>query len=469
MEEPANFGTPNLSWQTQRNSVRPNDQHRLFALSAILVALSIASCSRNESSNDYPDRPIEIIVPFAPGGGSDTFARLLKAEVEEQELLPHPLVIINAPGAGGSVGSRRVMNEAPDGYTVLLLHDAILTAKRSGKTLYGPEVFEQVAGTGQTGTVVAVHENSPHNNLSDLLTAAANEPDTVTFAANLGAPSHFVGLMLEQAHGSAKFRFAQTGGGADRFAALKGEHAAATAFSLEEYLRFRSDGVKALAFLGGERHEQLPDVASAEEQGFPMRHSVVQYWWMPKGTPVERRELFAQVLKKAMASERFQQKLIDMKIDPIYLDGEDLATHLEKTEAAISLVDPGAESPLPNVSIVLAGLTLLLGAGMVATRYRTNSRTETDTPEEITAAKNSPWWLAAICSGLLIAYTLTTIYWELPLGVATTIFVGLLGFVLAWRDDVTNRWLVFSAIAGAAVGLGVTFHIVFTQLFEIGL
>lgn len=444
---------------------------RWIAFGVAFALLPLVSCSRSGTEGEYPDRPIEIIVPFAPGGGSDTFARLLKAEIEEQGLLPHPLVIINAPGAGGSIGSRRVMNEAADGYTVLLLHDGILTAKRSGKTLYGPEAFEQVAGTGETGTVVVVHQDSPHSDLGDLLSAAANQPNTVTFAANLGAPSHFVGLMLEQAHGSASFRFAQTGGGADRFAALKGEHATATALSLEEYLRFRSDGVKALAFLGETRHEEIPDVASALEQDVPVRNSVMQYWWMPQGTPVARRERFAGVLQKAMSSPRFQRQLADMKIDPVYLDGDELASHLAEAETALMRVDPGVESPLPNVPFALALFAVLLCVGLVVTRYRLPMQaTSSDTdPSKTDTDGRPPWGIVASCVVLLIVYTLATLWWELSLGICTTIFVGGLGGLLAWRDRVIHRPLVTGMVAGFAIGLGLLFHFVFTELFEIGL
>lgn len=462
------FGSP-----SPRNSWRV-PLHQLGTLRAFAFALLlIVGCTKKQSTGEYPERPIEVIVPFAPGGGSDTFARLVKAEIEQLKLLPYPLVIINAPGAGGTIGSRRAMNEASDGYTVLLLHDGILTAKHSGKVLYGPEAFEQIAGTGRTGSVVVVHQDSPHSNLSDLLSAAASQPDTVTFAANLGAPSHFVGLMLEQAHGSAAFRFAQTGGGADRFAALKGKHATATALSLEEYLRFRSDGVKALAFLGDKRHPQIPEIATAAEQDIAVRDSVMQYWWMPKGTPARRRDHFADVLKQAMDSPRFRKRLDEMKIDPIYLDGDQLASHLAEKEAALMRVDPGTVSPLPNVPLALSILAVFLCGGTLATRFRLSVSNQKDACSEVGQHNhrdnNSSWIVATLCVVLLLVYAFATIVWEVPLGVTTTIFVSSLGFILAWRDNVLAHRRVSSAIVAAAIGLGVLFHFVFTKLFEIGL
>lgn len=440
---------------------------RFFLPLGAVALLFVGGCSSSDEPEPYPNRPIEVIVPFAPGGGSDTFARIVKAEIEAKGLLPEPLVIINSPGAGGTIGSRRVKNAKPDGYTVLLLHDGILTAKYSGKTLYGPEAFEQIAGTGRTGMVIAVHANSEYEKLSDLLNDAAENPDTVTFAANLGAPSHFAGLMLEQAHGKCKFRFAQTGGGADRFAAIKGEHAVATSFSLEEYLRFQPDGVKALAFLGKKRHEELPNLKTAIEQGVNVRHDVTQYWWMPEGTPDEEVAYFAEALREAMASEDLQKKLRSMKIDPIYMAGDELATHLKETSDALASVDAGAKSPLPDVPAALALVALLFGVVFAIERFRAARKATAAQPTP--ANRGDRWSFVLIAAVLVVAYALATIVWKLPLGVATALFVGTLALVIAWGDARNRLGWMLAIVVAAAVVMGGLFHIVFTRLFELGL
>ncbi|MEM6980797.1 MAG: tripartite tricarboxylate transporter substrate-binding protein, partial [Planctomycetota bacterium] len=321
---------------------------------------------------------------------------------------------------------------------------------------------------GRTGAVIVVHEDSPHQSLQDLMQAAADRPNAVTFAANLGAPSHFVGLLLEQSHGTAKFRFAQVGGGADRFAALKGKHATATTLSLEEYLRFQPEGIRALAFLGEKRHEQIPHVATAMEQGLPVDHTVIQYWWMPKGTPTDRCDHFASILKRAIDSPRFQEQLAELKIDPVFLDGQELATHLTETEAALTRVDPGVDSPLPNIPLILAIAAGLLGVAMLTTRFHTAAVSQQKDPSQEVGHANSGR-LVLICIVLLALYAAGTIQWGLPLGIMTTLFVGTLGLSLAWHDKMMYRPLVSATIAGTALGLGVLFHLVFTQVFEIGL
>ena len=142
-----------------------------------VLAAALTSCHSTDSELRYPARPIKVVVPFAAGGGSDTFARIIKRAIDDGNLLEQPLVILNV-----------------DGYTLLNVHEALITAKHSGKVVYGPEAFVPIAGTGEVGLAVAVAEDSQYRDLTQLVAAAQEKPDSVVFSANLGAPSHFVGL-----------------------------------------------------------------------------------------------------------------------------------------------------------------------------------------------------------------------------------------------------------------------------------
>ena len=137
----------------------------------------------------YPDGPLKLIVPFAPGGGSDTIARIIQKAIRDEKLSPVPLVIVNVPGAGGTIGSRQVRDAKADGQTLLLLHDGIFTAKYSGKVSFGAEAFNPVA-MGRGGMVLAVKSDSRFSDLLSLLGEAASNPDSITYSTNLGAPSH---------------------------------------------------------------------------------------------------------------------------------------------------------------------------------------------------------------------------------------------------------------------------------------
>ena len=257
----------------------------------LLLLMTLIGCNRSDRQG-YPDRPIKLIVPFSAGGGTDNFARVIKQAIEDNQLLPEPIVIINIDGGGATNGSRRVKNAKPDGYTMLVLHDAILTAKASGMVSYGPEAFELVGATGEVGMVVAVWDRpESHKNLRDLLEDAKKRPNEITFGVNMGALTHYAGLVLQNQMPGAEFRYVQLGGGAKRFASLKGGHTGVTGFSLEEFVRFRPEGVRGLAYFGDERHPAAKDVPTAKEQGFDIVNRNTFYWWVPKGTRSANPEL----------------------------------------------------------------------------------------------------------------------------------------------------------------------------------
>ena len=122
-----------------------------FSVVAFFLAVFtlLTSCEKGASSGagEFPRKPIKVVVPFGPGGDSDTFARIMQKTIRDHELLPEPLVILNVPGAGGTIGSRRVRDAAPDGYTILNLHEGIFTSKYAGRVSYGPEAFRPIAAT----------------------------------------------------------------------------------------------------------------------------------------------------------------------------------------------------------------------------------------------------------------------------------------------------------------------------------
>ena len=189
-----------------------------MCLSALFACLSLSA----DNTENWPQRPVKVIVPFGAGGSSDTFTRQLIRVIKKDNLLSQPLVVINVGGAGGTIGSRRVRNARPDGYTMLMLHEGILTAKHAGKAAYGPEAFEAVAATGMSPNVIAVKSDSHFESLKDLMAEAKKSPNALNFAANIGAPSHFAGLILEKTHEGAMFNFVQYGGGAERYGRLWG-------------------------------------------------------------------------------------------------------------------------------------------------------------------------------------------------------------------------------------------------------
>jgi tripartite-type tricarboxylate transporter receptor subunit TctC len=306
------------------------------------------------------EKPVRVIVPFAPGGGSDTLARFLVREINASSLDSSPWVVINVPGAGGTIGSRQAKNAHPGGHTLLFLHDGILTAQLSGKATYGPEAFAPVAMTGKVGMVVCVGQKSGMLTITDLIAKAKDQPDTVTFAANLGAPSFYLGQLLENRYEGCRFRYVQSGGGARRFADLTGGHVEVSAFSVSEYLSFRDGGIRALAYLGDQRHPALPEVSTARESDIDITYENLQGWWAPRNTPPAIIESQKQILKKAFHSASVQEALQQQSIDNLFLDSKAFRTAVAQKKEILNKV---AQSTLtlapPRLDIVFCGLGML--------------------------------------------------------------------------------------------------------------
>lgn len=354
-------------------------------LSVMLFITVLCGCSNSGPSHEsrYPDRPIKLIVPFGAGGGTDAFARVIDKSIKDNDLLPQPLVIVNMDGAGATIGSRRVKNARPDGYTVLILHDAIITAKLSDTVEYGPEAFTPVAGTGQMGMVIAVHEDSPYKTLADLLKAGKEKPGGLSFGANVGALTHYAGLFLERESPGVAFNYIQLGGGAERFTHIAGGHIDVTGFSIEEFTRYRPKGLRGLAVFDAEPNPAIPDVPTAKSQGINIVLSNTFYWWVPKGTPPERVEVLVTALRKSWQSPAVQKRLAEMHCRPVFLTGDDLQKQIDTSEALFGSVSAKPTAELPNYPrLALAAIVAVIALRLLQLWQRKRMGTELAIPEE---------------------------------------------------------------------------------------
>ncbi|MCH1495041.1 MAG: tripartite tricarboxylate transporter substrate binding protein [Rubripirellula sp.] len=322
-----------------------------------------------ERSGDsvYPDRPIQIVVPYAAGGGSDTFVRIIQQGLIDAGEFDQPMVIINQPGGIGTIGSREVKNAEPDGYKILCHHNAIITAKLAETVDYGPEAFEPIALTGEMSMVILVRADSEILDLAQLLSLASENPESVRFAANKGAPAYYAALQLEKAKPGAKFTIVSSGGGADRYTKILGGHLDAGIFSLSEYLDFVAPNgtppdrdVRAIAVLSSERHESIPSVPASAEMGIPVVLRNANYWWAPKDTSAEVIQRLAEALRRAMDQPSVQGELSRLRLDPTFAVGDGLRKKLSETLRGFEEVAESRNMDLPRFDLYLAGLTLLL-------------------------------------------------------------------------------------------------------------
>jgi tripartite-type tricarboxylate transporter receptor subunit TctC len=298
---------------------------RALVLASVLAAALAATTSAQAA---WPEKPVRLIVPFAPGGTSDQIARVFQRALDEQKLLSQPLTVINT-GGHWSVGARQVKDSAPDGYTFLLIHPAIIGGEASGAVDFGYRDFEPVASTSESCTLAVVANDSPFKTLADLMNAAKAQPDTVVFGVNIGGNNHLAALLLQEAASGSSFRFTQVGGGADTFKNLAGGHTQAGILGRPEYASFKGSGIRALAYMAEERHPKLAGIPTAKELGYDAQFCPSNWWLAPKGTPPEAIAGLASALEKAMATPMVQQEMESRLYEPVFLSGDAFAAKLD--------------------------------------------------------------------------------------------------------------------------------------------
>lgn len=296
-------------------------------VSAAVIALSGAAYAQS----DYPNEPLRIIVPTSAGGSVDTLARIFQREIDEMGIYPS-VVVINQPGAGGTVGTRAVKDADPDGYTIGLWSPGIITSKAMGVVDFDHTAFTVLGGTGLTEIGMGVKNDSEYTSPADLLEASKAEPNSVVVATNIGLPVHFIPMMYADEAGI-EMKFVQIGGGSKRLASILGGHTDIALFSVSEFKRFEESGLRPLFLYSEERDPVLPDVPTAKETGVDLTISVFREWLAPAGLDPEVEAKLQEVLQGVLSQEDVIAELTELSIDPAWIPADEIAARLDDMNA----------------------------------------------------------------------------------------------------------------------------------------
>jgi tripartite-type tricarboxylate transporter receptor subunit TctC len=256
------------------------------------------------------------------------------------------MTIINVTGAAGGVGLRQVKDAPPDGYTIGIWHNGLVLASVMGVIDFDQTAFSMIAQTGSSALGLASKEGGPFPDLKALVAAAKASPDTVRNATNIGLPVHVVPLLFAREAG-VRFRYVQTGGGSQRLASVLGGHTDFAAFSPQELMQYRSSGVRPLVVFAPQRVEQLPDVPTANELGFPLEWVEERFWIAPKDTPAAQIDLLATAFEKAMATPEVQAWCKEQAITPSFARGEEASRRLVAVAAKLAPLADELKKPAP--------------------------------------------------------------------------------------------------------------------------
>ncbi|MEO1017926.1 MAG: tripartite tricarboxylate transporter substrate binding protein [Pseudomonadota bacterium] len=311
-------------------------KHIVVILAGILLAPAWAVA-------DYPERPIKVIFPNQAGSPYHQIVLGVLSLVEDD--IPQPVGVQAMPGAGTSAGTRFVLAQPADGYTMLFIHDAVLQTAKFGMLGTGIESLEALAQVNRSQPALYALADAPYNDLNELVEYANANPGEVKVGINTGAASHLEMVGLKDALG-ADLKFVHVGGGGTGFrqGLLAGDvnliHTNPGG-AIEELER--QGMVKALAYYGEERHAQLQDVATMDEQGFetPIVMQLYGYFWIRSDTPEDIKQYWRDTLAGALTDPDNVAQLQEMfGVDIVHKGGDELQQLVaDRYNARASFID----------------------------------------------------------------------------------------------------------------------------------
>jgi tripartite-type tricarboxylate transporter receptor subunit TctC len=283
--------------------------NKLVAL-ALLVPLFGASSLVSAQSNSA-ERPIRIIVPFSPGGGTDTIARTLGAAMSQD--LGQTVIVENKPGAGTVIGTDTVAKSAPDGTTILIatFAHAVNPSLRSKMPFDTEKAFDPVVLIGRSPNILVVPASSPYKNIKELVAAAKADPGKLTFASQgVGTSAHLAGELFNNLAGVTMTHVPYKGAGPALNDLLGGQVNMMFATATAAAPLIESGKVRALGVTTPERSPVRPEVPSIAEAGVPGYAAESWYgFFVPAGTPAEIVNKLNAATAKAAQSETFRKRV----------------------------------------------------------------------------------------------------------------------------------------------------------------
>lgn len=297
-----------------------------LALGAVLAATSTLAQS------NWPAKPISMVVGFAPGGATDTVARVIAKYMADE--LKASVVVDNKAGAGGNIATDFVARAEPDGHTILLGSVGSLTVAphMHSKLPYKLEDFAPVTMAVVFSNVLVVKPELPVQNLADYIKLAKAKPGTVTYASSgVGGAGHLAGELLEQYADVEMSHVAYKGGGPAMMGMLGGEVDSFFGTPPSVGPQVKAGKVRAIATTGATRDPLMPDVPTVAEQGYPGYDTLNWYAYVvPAKTPQDIVDKLNKVLVKVLKDPVVIKDLEAKGLSPSPSTPAELAAYMKR-------------------------------------------------------------------------------------------------------------------------------------------
>ncbi len=276
---------------------------RIIMSIVIVILLTQTAWSAGQSEKEYPSKPIQVVVPYSAGGGTDIFARTVLRYTD----LNDDIVVKNIAGGGAKLGTMEVINSKADGYTLLSHVMAIAIGYHAGLYDTPPwEKLDPICSITVEDSGISVKADSPWKTIDDLINYAKENPGKLRLGfAGVGGTTHSVSAIFAMKAGI-DVNFTPFKGGADSRVALAGGHIDAISTQVSEVIDLVEAGeLRMLVTTGSKRHYLVPNVPTLKESGIDFVFQVWRGFFAPKGTPQNILNTLEKSMENATKNKEF--------------------------------------------------------------------------------------------------------------------------------------------------------------------
>ncbi|RYF31874.1 MAG: tripartite tricarboxylate transporter substrate binding protein [Comamonadaceae bacterium] len=303
--------------------------NRFGFISGAAGAVVLAACSSSAMADDYPSRPIELLIPYAVGGGTDAVGRAFADAASRY--VPQGMVVVNRPGAAGAIGHAEGARAPADGYKLTMVTPEINLAylQGIGKTKY--QEFTYIARLNIDPVVLIVPTTSPYKTLEDVLAKAKTKPGEMALAnSGKGSTYHLAAIALEEKTGLSFNNIPYIGAGPEMIAILGNQVEGGFATTGEAGTYVKAGKFRLLGVMAPERLKEFPDVPTFKERGIDIQQGTWRALAVPKGTPPSVVARIKDVAQKVSQEPKYQQFFARQYLGMVYEDGDKFASELDR-------------------------------------------------------------------------------------------------------------------------------------------
>lgn len=301
-----------------------------LALAALSAVMAIPA---GLAQAEFPDKPIQLLIGFRPGGAVDTTARLLAKNMEKE--LGVPVVAVEKAGGGGTVMAATLIHAKPDGYTIGMGASAAYTLapQINSKITYKIDDFDHVATVSIPQDAMVVPINSPWNTLDDMIADAKANDKTLSLASQV-AVSRMAAIAIAKKSG-VKFNVIPVKGGSKGIQQVLGGHVDMTWSGSGWHAQVKAGTMKPLFSVGDKRNEGYPDLPTLKELGYDYAFTDTFMLSAPKGVPAELMAKLSAAVEKSLTPELKAELFAKMKLSVDYRNSADTTAFLKRQYADV--------------------------------------------------------------------------------------------------------------------------------------